>query len=636
MSEKLLSGVPISEQDLESHQADALASIKSVDWNVRPDIDPNDPNAYQKRLESKSVSVSIWDIVHSIDDDELLSDKQNHILRCLLKAQQIGRHVADDYAERSNIVSGSKTRLTDSQRSEMTVKKQTGAAIALFAMARYLVWDLQDHITDNAFLGNTGVQIDEVDLARKVPAIKCATFFLGQNMQKIVNGDDDRLIAVVYAYAEALQQEIIKRCESLKFTEPFTSIAYQLEESDFSISGFDLIDLSGTSSVEFNRVSFEEVVGNHDSKHFLRNDAKRRACYNIEAQKNVFVELGGLTPIFMGEGIPGTGKSMMIAAYATILSDYCKALGKPFLFHPLPDNIIDSFQGNSAKNMLAWMKPMQDPNRIVWAPIDDAENILENRVHQGVSEGVKAAIGVFLRYTEGAYAINRGNSSIGVFTNIPENIDPAVMSRIQARFNIDGAQSVTDIIDQNYLFWSKIEEFEPGFVRMSDPEGHQYLAKQGAAKDFGEISEDLNEPQNSEVKVIFEKALEISDPNNHEFFGEYYRGIQKVYKLFSSRDIRNIHSAINLRIMDFEVPDEWVENPEAFSDQSYEIQLEMAKELRRANMKGLSFAEIMLQESNRYLDNMAKVQDAEMQRNVETQLKKIRENDAVQRALKAE
>ena len=32
---------------------------------------------------------------------------------------------------------------------------------------------------------------------------------------------------------------------------------------------------------------------------------------------------------------------------------------------------------------------------------------------QGVSAGVKEVIGVFLRYTEGAYAVNYGNSSIG-------------------------------------------------------------------------------------------------------------------------------------------------------------------------------------------------------------------------------
>ena len=39
--------------------------------------------------------------------------------------------------------------------------------------------------------------------------------------------------------------------------------------------------------------------------------------------------------------------------------------------------------------------------------------ICKNELHKGVSAGVKEVIGVFLRYTEGAYAVNYGNSSIG-------------------------------------------------------------------------------------------------------------------------------------------------------------------------------------------------------------------------------
>ncbi len=633
---KTLSAVPVTKSDLEKQVDMANTLLKSASWSVVPEVNEDDPSAYMKRLDRKEVSVSIRDLVQSVDpNDDLLSDVQLHTLRAIRGAFQVARHISSDYSDRVGVPKNA-SGMTPQQKTEVNEKKQSAAAIALFAMTRYIIWDIQSLINDNTFLESVNVDVDEVDLSRVVPALRCATFFLGRSIKSQTQGDDARLVAVVYKYAEALQQEILNRVGSLKHTDAFTSVTYQLEDSDFAISGFELTDFTSTTSVEFNRVYFDEIVGNQDAKHFARNDAKRRACYNVEAGKNVFTELGGITPIFMGEGIPGTGKSMMIAAYATLLSDYCAALEIPFIFHPLPDNIIDSFQGNSAKNMLAWMKPLQDPNHIVWAPIDDAENILENRIHQGVSEGVKAAIGVFLRYTEGAYAINRGNSAIGVFTNIPENIDPAVMSRIQARFNIDGAQSVVDIIDQNYLFWSKLNEEEPGFVNMQDPEGHEYLKAQAAVKSMGDISEDLTIPQNAEVRAIFEDALSVADPKGHLFFGEYYRRIQKVYKLFSSRDIRNIHSAINLRIMDWEVPDEWVEDPTAFKLLSYDDQMGLALEGRRENMNGLSFAEIMLQESNRYLDNMAKVADAEMQRNIEARLKKAREDDAFARAKIAE
>ena len=120
-------------------------------------------------------------------------------------------------------------------------------------------------------------------------------------------------------------------------------------------------------------------------------------------------ELGDKTTnmelVFMGYGIPGTGKSMLIAAIATRLKKHCDELEIPFLFHPMPDTLISTFQGGSAEKMVKWMKPLQDPTKLIFAPIDDAENNLQERTAQGVSAGVKEVIGVFLRYTEGAYIV---------------------------------------------------------------------------------------------------------------------------------------------------------------------------------------------------------------------------------------
>jgi SpoVK/Ycf46/Vps4 family AAA+-type ATPase len=128
--------------------------------------------------------------------------------------------------------------------------------------------------------------------------------------------------------------------------------------------------------------------------------------YDFEAQKNPFQELGGFMPVFMGYGIPGTGKSMLIAAITTRLKEHCDTLDIPFLFHPMRDTLISTFQGGSAEKLVEWMKPMQDPTKIIFAPIDDAENSLQERT------ALKEVIGVFLRYTEGAYAVNYGNSSV--------------------------------------------------------------------------------------------------------------------------------------------------------------------------------------------------------------------------------
>ena len=195
-----------------------------------------------------------------------------------------------------------------------------------------------------------------------------------------------------------------------------------------------------TKEIKVEKRIIDQVIGQDDAVKIMKKAASQR--------RHV---------LLIGE--PGTGKSMLIAAIATKLKEHSDALDIPFLFHPMPDTLISTFQGGSAAKMVEWMKPMQDPTKLIFAPIDDAENNLQERTAQGVSAGVKEVIGVFLRYTEGAYAVNYGNSSIGLFTNLPEMLDKAVISRVQGRFKIDGARNEKDFVDQDYLWWKKLEVF---------------------------------------------------------------------------------------------------------------------------------------------------------------------------------
>ena len=96
--------------------------------------------------------------------------------------------------------------------------------------------------------------------------------------------------------------------------------------------------------------------------------------------------------------------------------------------------------------------------------------------------------------------------------------------------------------------------------------------------------------------------------------------MQKDFAFFSSRDVRNIQSAISLRLTDFNLEPEWLDNPEIFMRKDYQTKFKMLKELMQRNMKGLSFAEIRLQEIVRYLDNYATIADTDFKRKVEEQV----------------
>ena len=328
-------------------------------------------------------------------------------------------------------------------------------------------------------------------------------------------------------------------------------------------------------------------------------------------------------PVFMGYGIPGTGKSMLIAAIATRLKEHCDHLDIPFLFHPMPDTLISTFQGGSAEKMVEWMKPMQDPTKLIFAPIDDAENNLQERTAQGVSAGVKEVIGVFLRYTEGAYAVNYGNSSIGLFTNLPEMLDKAVISRVQGRFKIDGARTEHDFLDQDYIWWKKFEKTMPDFVNMQNPENYQFLKDQGLSKNMGDVLGAIEKPSEERVLEAYDKAIKLHKTTDHHFFATLYKEIQKIFPFFSSRDIRNIQSAISLRLTDFDLEEDWFENPETYFKQKYDTKFHMLQELMKSNMKGLDFSEIRRQEVVRYLDNVATIADTDFKRKVDARVNQM-------------
>jgi hypothetical protein len=509
--------------------------------------------------------------------------------------------------------------LTDSQKAEFRDKYYTASAIAAFCTSYYVVSELSGYKTDA--VGN--VQLDfagipEIALRNPVEALDCIVFYYAAYLERsgAVTGNDE-FLKLTLLYFHSVIDEIELRRESFKYVEPFTAQTYLLQGSDFRLSGFDT-DLSKEEvSIEFNRVELSQIVGNKSAKHMARRLAERLICYDAQEQKNPFFELGGLSPVTMGYGEPGTGKSMLIAAIATLLNDYSKLVDIPFLFWPMPDTVVSTFQGGSAERMLNWMKPLRDPGKIIYAPIDDAENNLEERTRQGVSAGVREVIGVFLRNTEGAYAIQRGNTLIQLLTNIPDQIDRAVLSRINERIYIGGAQTREDFLDQDHLWWRKYNDIDPDFVSLSNPVGYEFLREQANLRSLSQVYDGNTSPDEERIHAIYEKITQKHSSDSHDLFAALYTEVKRSYPYFTSRDVRNIQRAIDSRMMDFDLPEQWLEDPELFFQKDYSSKYTMVVDLMKQNMKGLSFAEVRLQETVRYLDNMATISESGRERRID-------------------
>jgi len=632
---------PIKQNELDMLRDEATSYIKSIQWEQgqrakNKDKDAKDESIllYLSRANGNggatvtSVSKTILELKKRLLPESIaIPIHLNQTLYAVQEGITLGIWIKDSFYDASGLssLSENKSALDNSGKREYESKMQTATAFMLFSTAYKILHDLQSIASDDlSVMKNKFAGIPEVSLMSPLKGISCALFYYDKYLghPEIVKTDKD-VIDFTVVYFEALIDEIQMRKSSLEYTETIVDRTYKLENSEFAVSGWDNVFQGSAKSIEFNKIQFEQIVGNRDAKHFARRLTERMLSYDFTAKKNPFQELGGFMPIFMGYGIPGTGKSMLIAAIATRLKEHCDNLDIPFLFHPMPDTLISTFQGGSAEKMVEWMKPMQDSSKLIFAPIDDAENNLQERTAQGVSAGVKEVIGVFLRYTEGAYAVNYGNSSIGLFTNLPEMLDKAVISRVQGRFKIDGARTEHDFLDQDHLWWRKLDDTMPDFVNMQGPENYSYLQDQGLAKNMGEIFKVSDKPTEERVLDAYDKIEGSFKTNQHLFYANLYKEVQKIFPFFSSRDVRNIQSAVSLRLTDFDLEEDWFENPDIYFKKDYETKFNMLQELMRSNMKGLDFSEIRRQEVVRYLDNVATIADTDFKRKVDARVNQL-------------
>jgi hypothetical protein len=632
------SHLPILPKDLAEFEKGVGALLAEVKWkpakNLTANTQSQELTAGAKLWRPSTLpdagpedALSLLKIAKVIANDPvLLPESLNTALRAIRTGVSLGLYLARQYgvaAGLRELEELNKTgRLGPSQSEEFSQKVNTSAAVALFSAASYVVWKLGAFEPDKVSSARVEFHgIPEFPLKNITRAVACTLYYLAAYLDPQKNGlikTDLEMVDMILRYFGGVMEEVKARQGSFKFSEFFTQASYQLADTDFTVQGFEAVRSGGVVSVEFNRQDFGAIVGNKIAKHEARRLATRLACYDLTAKKNPFIELGGLQLVRMGFGPPGTGKSLQISATGTYLFDLCKGLGIPFLFHPLPDNVVSTFQGGSAERMLDYMKRLQDADKIVYATIDDGENNLEDRTRQGVSAGVREVIGVVLRYTEGAYAINRGNSVVEIFTNLPEQIDKAVLSRVQSRFPLEGARTIHDFLDQDFLWWKKYHEIDPNFINMKAPSDYTFMADQASTATASALMGDYSKPKDGRIGEILGRLQKAGlDNTHHSFFAELYRGVQALYPNFTSRDVRNIQQAVSTRLMDFDLPPEWLEKPDQFIGKDYAAKLAMLKDLMRSNMGSLNFADIRRQEAVRYLDNMATIANIDRERQIE-------------------
>ena len=386
-------------------------------------------------------------------------------------------------------------------------------------------------------------------------------------------------------------EKVAARAGSVGRLEAFTSATWKVEADDFVINGFTPASKGKASKLTMTFKKPNEIVGNHIAKYQAMKLSKMLMAYDFERRLNPFAELGGFIFTFMGDGAPGTGKTILIQMMAGLINDYCQVAGYPFRYQNFSTENIDSYQGKSGQNAKAFINHVIDPSVIGFGTIDDIDQLAGKRGDRQSSAGQLEITAVLMESFAGANTVVRGNCTFGMFSNYPENVDDALRQRAGARFLVDGPQTRDDYIDILYLLMGKNHDIPLG--------EHDLFEAQAIQKAVAASFESHGKPHEEGLVKVFDAVQsQVGELDTIAKLGTYLKGIQEADERFTGRAIKNITDAVKVRAMDFELPDEWMEEPDLFLFKSYDEKKGMISELRQPIT-----VEMVVQEINRYADS---------------------------------
>ncbi len=527
----------------------------------------------------------------SDEEDPLMSPAQASTVHSLRRALSISKVVTDLFAQQTGLADLKRENLegwlSEGSDAKFGDLLSAAACVSLHVFANTLSYLLSDHASE------TTVEIGEVDeILTDNPqiAIYGAMWELDQDL-KVFAKDDTTMLAVIMAYCEKLMEKVSLRAQTISSLQPFTANSYRVEADDLTINGFTPSRHARGSKLTMTFKKPHEVVGNHIAKYQSMKLAKMLMAYDFERKMNPFAELGGFIFTFMGDGMPGTGKTTLIQMMAGLINDYCQVAGYPFRYQNLSTESIDSYQGKSAQNAKAFINNVIDPNVIGFGTIDDIDQLAGKRGDRQSSAGQLEITAVLMESFAGANTVVRGNCTFGMFSNYPENVDDALRQRAGARFLVDGPKTRDDYIDIFSLLLGKNHKIPLG--------EHDLFSAQEIRKAVAASYDSHSVPHEAGLKTAFEAATEkIGALDTIAKLGTYLKAIQEADPRFTGRAIKNITDAIKTRAMDFELPDEWMETPELFFEKDYSTKRDMIADLAQPIT-----IEMVIQEINRYADS---------------------------------
>ena len=628
-----LSVVSITDRELDVHLEQATREVQSFSFRAPQAPEPEPERsadlagrriAYRplQRVESVRPPASEFSLSGRIGEisarDELYTDVEHHVLRVVRRGIQVFFQIYSDYEEASGLArlkaTNSDGRLPRDQEPELREKIETACAAGLFALHHYLLARLTGYGDDDAAGADFELAAPPpLPLEGRKDGLHAALHHLYSQVDAHAR-DDASLVRVVREAAREQAERLRSQRDSLAHLEFFTRYHYRIEPEGVLLAGFELPEQRVSQPIQVPEKHPEDIVGNHRAKLESVRLAQRLACYDLERQQNPFVDLGGFTFTFIGDGSPGTGKTTLIQMIVTLLREHTEVAGLPLHYRNFSVDEISEYQGKSGQNAKQFCQSILDPRAVAFGSVDDVDQVCGSRNDRNASAGALEVTGVFMQELGGAGTLVRGNASFGFFSNHPEKVDDALRQRTQARFLVDGPKSLEDFTDLLHLFLASSLELPPGA-------GYEPFATQRVREVIGRRYEEDAAPVAPELRRILHDLVSRAGAgrlSSWRDFGEYLHAIQQHDERFTGRSVRNVADAVRARMMDFDLPSEWLEKREVFFGQPYERRVEMIGELR-----GEVTPEMVIQEINRYADSEARYGTAADRRELDERTRQI-------------
>lgn len=556
--------------------------------------------------------------------DTMLSPAQHNVLFKTRRALAVALAVGDLFARQTGLDSlhsrNATAVLEGEEADRYRMLMEASAYVGAFTAAAYI-----KQLVEASGEATSDVAAPSFNFATPQDALKGLVAALDAAVAGVP--DDVVMGQRVRAAAEAAIDDLLARKARFAGLGPFEETHLRLDADGFELNGFDVAPGARMKPLAMTFKQPHEIVGNHIAKYQAMRLAKMLVTYDFDRQLNPFVELGGFLFTFIGDGAPGTGKTMLIQMTAGLLNGYCQVAGHPFHYENFGVDQISSYQGKSGQNCKLFINNVINPRVIGFGTIDDIDQVAARRSDDRASAGQQEVTAVLMESFAGATTVVRGNCSFGMFSNYPENVDDALRQRAGARWLVDGPQTRDDYIDIFVLLAGKNHKIPLG--------DHKLYAAQVIREAVAEAYEQYARPQEDGLVAVYERFQKSHGGlKTMTDIGTYLHMIKQAEPRFTGRAIKNITDAIKMRAMDIDLPDDWFEKPETFMRKPYDEKKAMIEELR-----GPFTIEMVLQEINRYADSEFRYSDRADDAAVEEIIRRERQREkAVKKigALRAE